>query len=115
MNMKIVECEAYTCRIHMAGDIDDARRIVRRLVYPPNEGLCVTVEPSTYIYTGGEEAGFVVGLVNYPRFPKPPAAIRERAIQIAQRLILDLCQWSALVSDGERATWITSRPEEQDK
>ena len=32
-------------------------------------GLCVTVTPTKYIYTGGCENGAIVGLINYPIFP----------------------------------------------
>lgn len=32
-------------------------------------GLCVTVTSTRFIYTGGWEMGYRVGLRNYPRFP----------------------------------------------
>jgi len=32
-------------------------------------GLCVSVEPIDYIYTGGREKGGRITLINYPRFP----------------------------------------------
>lgn len=103
----------YAVRVYMAGDIEHAKRLLRAECYPPNEGLCVTVEPATFIYTGGEEAGFVVGLVNYPRFPKTPAEIHARAVAIAEKLIPQLCQWSALVVAPDVTTWINLRPEGQ--
>lgn len=33
-------------------------------------GLCVTVTETNYIYSGGSEKGYIIGLINYPRFPK---------------------------------------------
>src|SRR5262245_44184933 len=86
-----------TIRLYMSGDIHEARRVLRSACYPPNEALCVTVEPIMFIYPGGEEAGFVVGFLNYPRFPTEPAVLWKRAEEIAHRLIVRLCQWSALL------------------
>lgn len=102
---------SYTVRLYMAGDIEQAKRLLRAECYPPNEGLCVTVEPTTFIYTGGEEAGFVVGFVNYPRFPTAPAALWERASNVAHRLIPALCQWSALLVAPDKTEWLNCRPD----
>lgn len=49
-------------------------------------GLCVTVQSTTYIYTDGEEVGYVVGLINYPRFPKSDSDIFAMALEIAETL-----------------------------
>lgn len=94
----------YQASIFMAGEIETAKRWLRRHCY--ERGLCVTVTPTAFIYTGGEEHGFVVGLVNYPRFPGTPAAIRARAVQIAQALIVECCQRTALVVASDETTWI---------
>lgn len=103
----------YAVRLYMAGEISEAKRALRRECYPPNEGLCVTIEPTTFIYTGGEEAGFVVGFVNYPRFPSEPQELWSRAKGIALRLVPELCQWSALLVAPDRSEWINCRPEGQ--
>lgn len=111
--MQPVEVPTYTVRLYMAGDIERAKCLLRAECYPPNEGLCVTVEPTTFIYTGGQETGFVVGFVNYPRFPKPAAELFARARQIAERLIPALCQWSALLAASDRTVWLNARPDGQ--
>ena len=103
----------YTVRVYMAGDIAHARQLLRREVYPPNAGLCVTVEPTTFVFTGGEEAGFVLGFVNYPRFPSEPRELWARAQGIAERLIPALGQWSALLVAQDKTAWLTARPEDQ--
>lgn len=54
--------------------------------YVDKVGLCVTVTPTMYIYTGGKEKGTIVGLINYPRFPFPPQTIRRHALAIAKIL-----------------------------
>lgn len=100
----------YAVRLYMAGDIEHAKRLLRAECYPPNDGLCVTVEPTAFIYTAGEESGFVVGFVNYPRFPTAAEALFERAKGIAERLIVGLCQWSALLVAPDKTVWLCTRP-----
>ena len=112
MKSKIVE--TYTVRLYMAGDIEQAKQVLREECYRPNLGLCVTIEPTLFIYTGGQEDGFVVGFINYPRFPSTPKQLYDRALVIANRLISRLCQWSAMLVTPEKTVWITCRPEEQE-
>jgi len=65
--------------------------------YVNHVGLCVTLTPTEYIYTGRDiegtarktlaaEGGFIVGLINYPRFPAEPEAIRQHALEIGEAL-----------------------------
>lgn len=54
--------------------------------YCSEVGLCVTITPTTYIYKGGSEAGAIIGLINYPRFPKEPHEIRQLALDLAEKL-----------------------------
>lgn len=65
--MKTTTEPSIRVQIFMAGDISEAKKEIRSYCY--EVGLCVTVTPTDFIYTGGEESGFVIGLVNYPRFP----------------------------------------------
>jgi hypothetical protein len=92
----------------MAGDIETAKRYLRRACY--ERGLCVTVGAQAFIYTGGEEAGFSVGLVNYPRFPSTPESMWGRAKEIAEALIRECCQRSALVVAADRTEWLQVQP-----
>lgn len=96
----------YWVRIYVAGDADDARRICREFC---ETGLCVTVSGTDYIYTNGQEAGVVVGLINYPRFPSTPDAIWNRACGLAESLRAGLFQSSVLVMDADKTLWLTSR------
>jgi ferredoxin len=94
-------------RIWIAGDAAVARQVCRE--YCMTVGLCVTVTPTDFIYTGGQEAGVVVGLLNYPRFPDKPPALAEKAMQLAGRLRAALCQHSVLVEGPDITTWISER------
>lgn len=107
--MRIQEAPAYAVTIYIAGDPSDIRMVCQHWAF--EEGACVTVTPTTFVYTGGREEGAAVGLVNYPRFPADKKAIWERANVLAEELIEALAQHSALVQDSEKALWITRREE----
>ena len=67
------------------------------------------MEPTTFLYTGGEEAGYVVGLINYPRFPTEPDAVLEKAHGLASNLLERTAQHSILIMTPTETTWITKR------
>lgn len=94
-------------KLYLAGDIATAKQVCREECM--REGLCVTVEPCEYIYTGGQETGYCVGLINYPRFPSDAEKITARAKLLAELLMTRTCQWSALVMTPERTEWLTKR------
>lgn len=95
--------------IFIAGDHAKAKQVCRE--YCMSIGLCVTVEPVAYIYTGGEEAGVRVGLINYPRFPTTAADLRSKAVTLADTLMIQLCQHSYSVVGPEQTEWFSRRPE----
>lgn len=99
--------KTYRAQIYMAGDIGQAKQVCRE--YCKKVGLCVTVTPTDFIYTGGEETGFVVGLINYPRFPAPPSAINEHATALANVLRLRLCQHSFSIVTDDKTYWSSER------
>lgn len=107
--MKLVTEPTCVITVYVAGDYQAARASLRRQCF--EDGLCVTVMPTTFVYTGGAEEGVAVGFVNYPRFPTTFEALKSRAIQVAERLMVDLCQWSALVVTPENTVWLNNRPE----
>lgn len=94
----------------MSGPIEVAKQIIRAECL--NEGLCVTIDATNFIYTGGEEAGYVVGLINYPRFPKEPSEIEARARGLMQTLLEGTFQHSALLMTPDLTEWITKRESE---
>lgn len=105
---KLKEVETCIIRVYMAGDIVTAKQWLRKECY--QRGLCVTVTPTTFIYTGGEETGFVVGFVNYPRFPQSPEELWDRAYDVASSLMMECCQKSALLVANDHTLWITKEP-----
>lgn len=94
--------------LFMAGDIEHGKQIIRRFCM--DRPCCVTVTPTSYIYRGGEEAGFVVGVRNYPRFPSDGYSLREIARDLGDSLRSELGQDSYMVVDhGGQTTWSTTR------
>ena len=73
--------EGYDGPLHSS---DDAAALIQEYV---NEvGLCVTVTPTTFLYTRGREPGLIIGLMNYPRFPSSCEYLRHHARELAKRL-----------------------------
>lgn len=97
----------YQLRIYMSGPIEVAKQVVREECM--HAGLCVTIEPTHFIYTGGEEAGFVIGLLNYPRFPGTPEYLRDRAEALMHRLLDATFQHSSLLVTPGETLWVTHR------
>lgn len=95
----------FTITLYIAGDAAQAKASLRRECF--EEGLCVTLTPTTFIYTGGAEEGVAVGFVNYPRFPTTPIALKDKAQRVARRLMDDLCQRTCLIVAPHETVWIT--------
>jgi len=101
--------KAYSVKIYVSGPIEHVKQACRR--YCLDVGLCVTVEPTTFIYTGGEEQGAVVGLIQYPRFETTEEIIWERAQALASFILDNIFQHSVLITDGIKTEWTSRRQE----
>lgn len=93
-------------RIYIAGDIEQAKQRIREMAY--NQGMCVTVSLVDYIYTGGEEKGLVVGLIQYPRFEVDEQTLEKNLIFLAENLATRLCQKSFTVSTPNSTIYFRS-------
>lgn len=93
--------------IFIAGDHAQAKQVCREFCF--EQGLCVTVEQVAYVYTGGEEAGVRVGLINYPRFPTEKSLLRNTAMALAVRLMEALCQHSYSIVGPDETEWVSRR------
>jgi hypothetical protein len=79
--------EAYTDKIHTIGEVEE---IVDKFVNDVKD--CVTITPTDFRYVDGHEPGVIIGWINYPRFPRNPSEITERALTLARALLYDLGQ-----------------------
>jgi hypothetical protein len=79
--------EGYSGKTH---DIEDVERLMQKFVDAKKE--CVTITATKFVYTDGNEPGVIVGLINYPRFPKFQHTLKERAFEIAKILMVTFKQ-----------------------
>lgn len=107
--MEIKTEPTFTADIYLAGDLAVIEQRCREFCL--RVGLCVTVSPTRFVYTGGQEDGARVGLVNYPRFPKGADEVSELAKLLALELIDAACQHSALVVRPDQTVWVSRRDE----
>lgn len=70
--------------------LDEVREICDKFCNEVKQ--CVTITPTEYRYVDGYENGVVIGFINYPRFPATKVVITDRAMVLAQRLIMGLEQ-----------------------
>lgn len=94
--------------IWMAGDLATAHRVCRDHCYA--EGACFTITPSKFVYTGGEEDGFAIGLVNYPRFPTTAKELSSRAEKLAGKLLASCNQRTCLLVGTTETRWVVVEP-----
>ncbi len=112
MNVEIQkESAAYAVSIFIGGDLHNAREICE--TFCTKVGLCVTVTETTYCYRYGRCAGVIVGLINYPRYPRGRVEIFQTAVDLAYKLKHGLGQGSFTVQDDERSVFVSTRNEDQ--
>jgi hypothetical protein len=105
----MIEVPTYTAQIYIGGDVQAATQFCQRHVM--DVGLCVTVEPVEFVYTGGREGGVRVGLINYARFPTEPVDIFARALNLARLLRAELAQHSFSIVATDKTVFETVRSE----
>lgn len=105
--MQAKTAPTYWAKIYIAGPINIIEQTCR--AYALEHGLCVTVTPTKYIYTGGEETGAEIGLINYPRFPTEPETIKQTALHLADLILHDTHQGSYTVMCPDETTFVDRR------
>lgn len=71
-------------------------------------GFAVTVTPTSFVYTGGEEMGVCVGIIQYPRFPKDIKLLESHAVSIADLLMTTFKQHRCSVVFPDRTYMLES-------
>lgn len=97
-------CDTEYATIHMAGDIDHARQLIRKYV---DCGSCFQLIPCDYVYTRGLEAGFTARVIAYPRFPKDAETLLKEAYFLGVSLGEELCQKSFSIETKARTHYFT--------
>lgn len=94
--------KSYYATIHMAGNLSQAEFLCSQWVM---KGACVQVLCCKYIYTGGVEDGFIVRIIQYPRFERPEHEIFEMALELGQFLAQELCQISFTIETPHNTSY----------
>lgn len=105
--MRVETTSSYPVSIFIAGRASDIEDQCRS--YADEVGFCVTATPTTYIYRDGEEEGYIIGLINYPRFPSSPEAIWNHAETLAERLRIEAGQESYTIQAPDKTVWFSWR------
>ena len=104
------KCKTAEYKIYLAGPIEVAKQYLREEF--KCKGGCATITPTDYIYSFGEETGYVVGLINYARFPEEDLSkLYDRAIRMAYELMERTCQRSATVVTPIETCYLTREDE----
>ena len=97
--------ESYWANIYIAGDVTAIENACRAFCMT---GLCVTVTPTNYIFTGGSESGCIVGLIDYPRFPASSKEVWEKAVKLAKVLLDVTYQRSCTIVAKDNSYYLES-------
>lgn len=95
---EVKKSDPYQCTLFVGGNIHHIELICRKYV---ETGLCITITPTKYVYTGGAEDGAIIGFINYARFPNTKGNIFELAVELGREIIEQTGQLSFSVMDNE--------------
>ena len=110
--MKICDCPTFEIKIYIGTregylyqtpeeyELTRAKILNACQRYCNDVGLGLSFTETIYIYTNGQEPGFIIGLINYPRFPKSEFELLHHAEEIAKELIV--------IAKQERLSIVTS-------
>lgn len=75
-------------KCNVTGETIDISRVHRKCaVFCDGRHFCVTITPTTFVYTAGSEPGAIIGIINYPRRPLDEQTLRDYATTLAKWLM----------------------------
>jgi len=96
--------------VYVGGDIKTAEMVCRELCFP--KGLCVTIEPLKYIFAGGTEEGYRIGLIQYPPFPGDEDKLKDKAVMVGKAVARANYQWSFSIVMPDEVLFCSRRANE---
>lgn len=97
--------KTFNADIYIAGNLNTIEEVCRDWVA---RGACVTITPTSFVYTGGLETGARIGFINYQRFPSTADDITAEAFNLAKDLIQACAQRSASVVTTNKTYYLHS-------
>jgi hypothetical protein len=67
---------------------------------------CVSVTETSFRYVDGFEKGAIVGYIQYPRFPRESYEIADRALKLAEKLMLELNQYRVTITTPKESVML---------
>lgn len=104
--IETIESETISIRIYIAGNYDDAISICRVFC---EDGFCVSVQKSDFVYKYGMESGVVVNIINYPRFPESEESLMKKARVLAGSLMVGMSQGSYSIQSGNNTLFFSRK------
>lgn len=96
-------CDTEVIDIFTSGSVQEIERICQ--VFCFDNGLCVSIYPTSFVYTGGKETGAKITLLNYPRFPtENDWELKDLACRLSKMLLKELHQKSILIVESDQTT-----------
>jgi hypothetical protein len=92
----------------LTGNLVDVVKVYETIQkYVDQIGLCVTVTPTSFVYTRGGEEGLAIGFINYPRFPSTPEEIMKKANDLGLELLAVCKQINISIVFPDRTIMLT--------
>ena len=101
-----IKCGYGQADIYIAGNPELAKHYCAEYCM---SGLCVSVFDCDYVYTGGQEKGVKITLINYARFPSTQHDITDKAKYLGEFLCRKLHQSSFSVVSPDGSFFISRR------
>lgn len=95
--------DGHLVRLYIGGDLTVAKQVIGK--FCRDNGWCVTVTPTDYIYSGGQESGIIVECICYPRFETTFEQNANKMRKLADELVISLNQKSYTILGFERGCW----------
>jgi hypothetical protein len=82
----------------------EAQEILQK--YCNEISYCVTLKQIEFIYKNGNEIGFEIGLINYPRFPATSEEITQKSLDLAKIFRKEFNQYKVSVVCSDKTYMI---------
>jgi len=89
--------------------LDEVTEFLKKLA--DEDPICFSVTITRYVHPKGIEGGVTIGMINYPRFPKPRKVFRERAFQVAESLKEHFKQFGVTIEFQNETFTLSTHPE----
>lgn len=96
--------KTHIAQIYVSGSLESIEQCCRR--YCNSTKLCVTITPTSYVFTGGKETGAIVGIINYPKFPRCVGELLDITNNLARSLLKDTQTKSLTVALDETSYYL---------